>query len=101
MTSDVEETQEMNSDTSDESRDDDVVDYNGKDYFYHPPQHNDRVQILWTMEGGGTNWLMATIKKKTKRGRKIFYTIMYDDGQSDRDYLSITDFPGKWRFVDN
>jgi hypothetical protein len=93
--------QETNTDTSDDSSGDDVVNINGEQYYYHPPNINERVQLKWSLDDGGTIWSVATIKKKTKRGRKIFYTILYDDGQKDRDYLSITDFPEKWRFVDN
>jgi len=93
--------QETNTDTSDNSSGDDVVNINGEQYYYHPPNINERVQLKWSLDDGGTIWSVATIKKKTKRGRKIFYTILYDDGQKDRDYLSITDFPEKWRFVDN
>lgn len=104
MTSDVEDTQKnsdtSDEDTSDDSSDDDVVNYNGENYYYHPPQLNEKVQILWIMASGGTDWLMATITKKTTNRKKRIYTIRYDGGDMGEDYLNITDFPAKWRFVD-
>ena len=104
MTSDVEDTQKnsdtSDEDTSDDSSDDDVFNYNGENYYYHPPQLNERVQILWRLAGGGTDWLMATITKTTTTRKKKFYTIRYDSGDTGEDYLNITEFPAKWRFVD-
>ena len=104
MTSDVEDTQK-NSDTSDEDTsddacDDDVFKYNGENYHYHPPQLNERVQILWILAGGGTDWLVATITKTTTNRKKKIYTIRYDGGYMGEDYLNITEVPAKWRFLD-
>lgn len=97
--------QETNTDTSDDSyddsSDDDVYNYNGEKYYYHPPEINERVTILWNLNDGSTNWSVATITKIRRRAGKKMYTVLYESGEVHQDYLRTTDFPEKWRFVDS
>jgi len=88
-------------DSSDDSADDDVVNYNGKKYHYHPPELEERVQLLWDWDDGNTHWSVGTIISIGGTAKKKKYTIKYESGEVREDYLRIKDFPAKWRFVDN
>lgn len=78
--------------------DDDVVTRNGTKYYYHPPEKNDSVEILWQLTDEEHKWYGGTIQSVRKYEKKIIFTIEYDNGTRSRDYLDIKHFPEKWRF---
>ena len=86
------------------SDDDDMVELDGKKYYYHPPDIDDRVQVLWkltpTVGSDVSNvFFKGTIQKIIKTKGKIRYVINYDDDTVAEDFLNIADFPKKWNFV--
>tara|TARA_B110000090_G_scaffold155332_1_gene170674 strand:+ start:562 stop:939 length:378 start_codon:yes stop_codon:yes gene_type:complete len=79
--------------------DDDVTYYNGKKYYYHPPQIGDKVEILWSLSDDGQKWYAGKVTTHRKRNKRSIYTITYDSGKIDQDYLSTENFPKHWRFA--
>jgi hypothetical protein len=98
------------SDSSDDS-DDDVEIWNGKKYYYHPPEVNDKVKALWN-DG---IWYVGTITNiypPTKTNKKNRYLVTFDKITLDKKKpksraekwkleLPIENYPKKWHFEDD
>ena len=83
--------------------DDDAFEFDGKMYYYHPPNIGNRVRVLWELTPSvGSNikrhFFEGIIHKKFKKNGKNRYVIRYDDGTDAEDFLNIADFPMKWNF---
>ena len=102
---------DSDSDSSDDSEDsdssdDDVEIWNGKKYYYHPPEVNDKVKTLW--DDG--IWYVGTITKiypPTKTNKKTRYLVTLDKKKSNsraekwKLELPIENYPQKWHFDDD
>lgn len=77
--------------------DDDVVEWDGRSYAYHPPNKGDCVKILF-----GPDWYAGTIKAVRAGARPPFEIVFPKTQYSKREVwyfaLQIKDFPEKWHF---
>lgn len=78
---------------------DDVVEWDGRSYAYHPPNKGDCVEILF-----GPDWYAGTIKAVRAGARPPFKIVFPKTQNSKREVwyfaLEIKDFPEKWHFIE-